>query len=743
MEEKCVDKGTANKNTFIVKLVLILINIFLIFSAIIVSWVYSRNVKEQQQNGQKETFKATIESMKQISTNYLTMELGYAKDWAQYIDEHEMTMEEALAYIRQANNQKERYAHLVDMQTFEAYSAYGKNGYTKVGCYQKFLENDSETNRIFIENMNQMYLMYNDDIHILGKYRADDIQLNVISVGTKVTLWMDDGTSKDYLLLRLIPIGSIRKIWVFPVEYMDAEIGIITRSGAYVVPSKSMKSNSFADFIRGYNFENDYNKIDQLIYRLTNKDRGLLEYKNSKGEMCYWYYSSFGQASGLHILGCIPVSKLNTTETDWTIVIMTCGILLVLVLLDGTYVLYINKKLREAFQIADSASHAKTQFLSTMSHDIRTPMNAIIGMTNIAMSHVDDPERVSQSLDKVSLASQHLLTLINNILDISKIESGNFALNPSVMSLDQSIDKLIGIMHIEIENKNIEFDVERKIDYPYLVADELRLNQIFINILSNAIKYTPQGGQIHLKVWEEAINQDHVKVIYQVADSGIGMTKEFQKHMYQMFARSQDSRVDKTQGTGLGLAIVKQMVELMSGQIQCDSSPGEGTVFTITLELERASQQVRENLKEIKQSSLEEQNYFEGIHILIAEDNDLNWEVIYELLKQYHVECDRAEDGEICVDKLEASADHAYDLVLMDVQMPRMDGKQATRRIRESSRDYVRNITIVAMTADAFAEDIQECRDAGMNAHIAKPVDIQKVLDVLRKIKQENMESSE
>ncbi len=739
MGEQQTSKETKDNRRVIVKIVLIMINILLICSAIISLWIYSTQVKENKQESQKSAFCATIESMKQISINYLTTELGYAKDWAKYISGQHMTVEDALNYIDQANNQKDRYVHIVDMQTLEAYSAYGLDAVNTVDCYQSFTKTDSDTYRIFIENMNQMYLTDGNHINVLGKYRADDIQLTVISVGTRVLLYKEDGTPKEYLLLRLIPLSSVRNIWVFPVGYQNAEVGIITRSGDYVVPSPSMKSVSFAEFIRGYNFEDDYNKVDELIDQLSDTNRGLLEYKNSKGEECYWYYSGLGAVSGLHIIGCIPVRNLESEEMDWTIILLTCGIILLLALIYGAYFLYMNQKLRETARFADNASNAKTQFLSTMSHDIRTPMNAIIGMTDIALRHGDDPKQVNECLHKVSLASQHLLTLINNILDISKIESGNFVLNPSTFSLDDSIDRLIDIMHIEIENKKIIFDVQRQILYPYVVADELRLNQIFINLLSNAIKYTPYEGHVRLSIREEAVGEERVRVIYSVTDSGIGMSGEFQQQMYEMFTRDKDSRVDKAQGTGLGLAIVKQMVDLMDGKITCDSALGRGTQFTVTLELERADKQERERLNKLQESEVGE-DHFEDIRVLVTEDNDLNWEVIHEILSLYDVKCDRAENGQVCVDKMEESEDNTYDLILMDIQMPKMNGRQATQVLRRSNREYVRNIKIYAMTADAFAEDIQECLKAGMNGHIAKPVDIKKVLEVLRKIKEEKKE---
>lgn len=258
------------------------------------------------------------------------------------------------------------------------------------------------------------------DYNILGKYRADDTQLNVISMGTPVTLLTEDGSQKEYLLLRVIPVESIRKIWVFPVEYKDAEVGIITKTGDYVVQSNAMKSRTFNDFIRVYNFQDDYNKVDDLVAVMNRNDHGLLRYKDSRDRDCFWYFSSFSENSGIHILGYLPVASVKVDRTDWTIVGMTCGVLFLLILLDGSYVLHMNHRLKETVRMAEEANEAKTRFLSTMSHDIRTPMNGIIGMTNIAMDHIQDPMFVTQCLKKVLLAGDQLLTLVNDILDISK-----------------------------------------------------------------------------------------------------------------------------------------------------------------------------------------------------------------------------------------------------------------------------------------------------------------------------------
>ena len=716
------------------KYILIFLNIILVLTGIISSLQYSNYMRRNDTEKEIDLFCGTVEAMKLISENYLKMELGYANDWAKYISSQGMTVEEALSYIRTENNQKDRYAHIVDMDTFEAHSTYQKDGDDTVTCYQKFYERDSDTDHIFIENMKQMFSEVGEEINVLGKYRADETQINVISVGTNVRLRDENGSEKDYLLLRVIPIESIRKIWIFPVEYQDAEIGVITKSGDYVIDSTGMRSRSFLDFIRGYNFEDDYNKVDELAEQLKTTENGLLKYKNSKGEWCYWYYDSFGYGTGLDIIGMIPVAKIETGSQDWTIVLTTCGLLLLLMLLDGLYILQMNRELRDTLKLAERANEAKSRFLSTMSHDIRTPMNAIIGMTEIAKKQMDDPEKLSRCLDKLSLTSGHLLTLINDVLDISKVEYGSMALHAAPFSVEKTIGNIINMIKPQAESKQLQFETEiTEIKKEYLVADEIRINQIYTNLLTNAVKYTPEGGKIILRLWEKAASEpDRIQLFFEVEDNGVGMSESFQKNMYEMFTRENDGRINQIEGTGLGLAIVHQIVGIMGGTIVCDSTEGEGTRFTVGLQLPVADANEQKLLAGGESDHMD----LTGMHVLVAEDNDLNWEILKELLAEYGVECTRAENGQICVDLLEASADGTFDMVFMDVQMPVLNGKDATRKIRASTRAYVKNMMIVAMTADAFAEDMRECLDAGMNDHIAKPVDMKKVTRLMRVVKE-------
>ncbi len=518
----------------------------------------------------------------------------------------------------------------------------------------------------------------------------------------------------------------------------------------------------------------------------------------------------------------------------------------------------------QARQDAVRANLAKSTFLTSMSHDIRTPMNAIIGMTTLASKHLNNPEYVRNCLGKVTLASDHLLTLINDVLDINKIESGNLSLNPNVFSLADSIMNLANIGRNQLNEKNHHFEIRiHNMKQEYLFADELRINQVFINLLSNAVKYTPANGRITIDVKQEPIpgDREKIRLVYVIEDSGIGMSQEFQTHMYDLFAMA-NRNTRTVSGSGVGLAICKQLIDLMEGTISCESEVGRGTKFTVTLDLtvaDRVADQLilppmklllvdddeiflataSDTLRElglspdcvnsgvkavetvtkkhregkdypliiidwlmpdmdglettrrirsqvgpdvsiivvsayapedIREAALaagangfinkpffrssayqsiseimgldlpvaeetpDSHRKVRGMRVLIAEDNDLNWEIIRELLGMYGVEADRAEHGGICLEMLESSKPGNYHGVLMDIQMPVMNGYDAAMAIRRLERSDLRNLPIIAMTADAYTEDVLRCAQSGMNGHIPKPIDMEKLLEALSEI---------
>ena len=712
------------------KIILIIGNILLILVTIIGAATYSRHIYEAQENGKKTDFIRTIESMKQVSQNYLDSEKGYVQNWAHYVSENNMTLEEALDFVRRINTNKDCFAHIVDMDTYYAYSSYYPKGKEEIYTYVQYKKGGAQGDLPFSDIMQNMFKGTEGEFDVLGKYRLDETQATGVAVGTRVTLKTDEG-SKDYLMLRIIPTEILKKSWVFPTEYSSAEVGIITNSGDYVIQSPSMKSQNFLEYICTYNFEDNYNERDDLKEQLKTSECGTLQYKNFRGKDCIWYYSSFGSDSSLDIIGALGIDELKASVDVLYIIFSVFGILIVLVVIDGIYLVGMNHRLREAARLSEQASRAKTQFLSAMSHDIRTPLNAVLGMMEIAQKRAADPEYVKECMDKGMHSGRQLMTLINDVLDISKIESGKVTLNPEKVNLTGLMGDLEDMLSQDIVYKKITLDCDYdEIPNKYIYADRMRLNQIYVNLLSNAVKYTENGGKIILRLYEEAADDDtFTKLVFYVKDNGIGMTEEFQKHMYSTFEREIKTQVNRTQGTGLGLAIVKQMVDLMGGTIECESSPGEGTAFKVSIKFKIADGY------EDGDTGIERADDICDMKLLIAEDNDLNWEIVNELLSEKGIKSERAKNGKECVDMLCSAQAGTYSAVFMDVHMPVMDGYEATGIIRGMEDDNINKIPIIAMTADAFAEDVQECLDCGMNGHVAKPVNIDKIIGYLVKIK--------
>ncbi len=675
----------------------------------------------------------------------------------------------------------------------------------------------------------------------------------------------ENGRKKQAWLLRIVPTSNLEEKWVFPKEeFGDEDFSIIDTNGNYVIRGRSFKNNNFFEFYKSYNqpgLETQSRLFSDIL-----SGTGSFNMVDSKGRECIVAHTPFTATKGWVLLNAAPVSSLNADTENWILVgVVSFGLLLLLVM-DFLYMHSFNKRLRVMAREAEAANRAKTDFLSTMSHDIRTPMNAIIGLTAIAEKNLDDREAISENLRKISMASNHLLTLINDILDISKVESGKLSMSPITFSIVETVQNLVNLSQPMIKEKNIVFSFRtNRIEKEYLYADQLRLNQIYINILSNAIKYTMPGGSVSVDLQEEESEKEGcIRLVYRVTDTGIGMSPEFMEIMYRPFSRQTDSRVNSIQGTGLGLAITRQMVELMNGTIDCQSELGKGTTFTITLDLPIAEKQLEEmridgidvliadddpilletaadtlkslgirteqantgmdalemvrrrheagndysvvildwkmpdldgieTIRRIRAevrapipillisaydwSDIEEEakeagangfigkplfrsglyekinevlgtgvkatepadDYSDlaGMKILIAEDNDINWEIISTILGMLGVTSERAENGRICVNRMAEAAEGSYDLIFMDVQMPEMNGLDATRQIRKLDNRWAASIPIIAMTADAFSENVAECLQAGMNGHIAKPIDLKIVIKEIRRIKEE------
>ncbi len=648
---------------------------------------------------------------------------------------------------------------------------------------------------------------------------------------------------------------------------------VIRKDGSFVVRSAgAYRDNYFSraeaiyDEVEGMEIEEYVAELKQAIANRTDYS-AMFEMNGKRHQM----YCSSLPSSEWYLLTIMPYGTLNeTVEAQgkhllWTC-IGTCTAILLLILIIFLKYFSINraqiKELDEVRQLAEKASRSKSEFLSNMSHDIRTPMNAIVGMTSIALTNINNTERVKDCLKKIVLSSKHLLGLINDVLDMSKIESGKMNLNIELVSLREVMDSIVTIVQPQIKEKQQNFNVFiYDIVSENVLCDGVRLNQILLNLLSNAIKYTPECGSIEVTLHEQSSpkGDDYIRILLQVKDNGIGMSDEFQEHIFDSFTRDDNKRVHKIEGTGLGMAITKYIVEAMGGEIEVNSSQGAGSEFCVTLDFKKADEQEIEmilpdftmlvvdddkqlcestsaSLKSIgiraewaldgesavemvKQHHAAHNDYhiilldwklpgmdgirtarelrkqlgndvpillisaydcseiedeareagvngflskplfrstlyyglkpytnsstetsveekididFSGKRILLAEDNDLNWEIASELLQELGLKLDWAKNGQNCVDMFEQSSIGFYDAILMDIRMPVKDGYEATDIIRSMERPDA-SLPIIAMTADAFYEDIQKCLNYGMDAHVAKPIDMKEISRILTK----------
>ena len=390
------------------------------------------------------------------------------------------------------------------------------------------------------------------------------------------------------------------------------------------------------------------------------------------------------------------------------------------------------RKIEKTAEKARLANEAKTRFLFNMSHDIRTPMNAIIGFSELLDEHLDDRQKSEDYIQKIKYSSEFLLSLINDMLEMARIESGKAVLNPEPVNARDLMESLEAVFEPATKKKGLNYSCHLSINHEYIICDETKVREIFLNVLGNSVKYTPDGGKITLSVTElPSPKVDYVLIRIVVEDTGIGMSEEYLPHIFEEFTRERTSTESKVVGAGLGLPIVKALVELMEGTILVESKLGQGTKTTIELPFPIASEEQIKSLHQEPPS--EEKANFQGKRILLAEDNDLNAEIAITILEENGFQVERAEDGQICVNMLLENEEHYYDLILMDIQMPNMNGYEASRTIRKLSGSKAQ-IPIVAMTANAFDEDKNKTLAAGMNEHIAKPFDIQVLLDHLRKI---------
>lgn len=697
----------------------------------------------------------------------------------------------------------------------------------------------------------------------------------MVLLGVPASYLMEDG-QPCIALVGFLPasyIGETLALYDDESAYSLVYSHIIRKDGSFVIRSGDAFRDNYFDRLQAI-FEEDKEDGERYIRELEAAMASQEEYNTILrfGDERRHLYCTKLEYSEWYLVTVMPYGQLDEVINDlshqWlNLVFAGCGVILLALLL--VFLRYFNilrvqmQELDEARQVAEAANKAKSEFLSNMSHDIRTPMNAIVGMTAIATAHINDQKQVQNCLRKITLSSKHLLGLINDVLDMSKIESGKMTLNSDQVSLRELMDGMVSIVQPQVRAKKQQFDVFiHDIQAENVCCDSVRINQVLLNLLSNAVKFTPEGGNIDVSLYQEDSPKGvrYVRVHLLVKDTGIGMSPEFREKIFDSFTREDSTRVHKTEGTGLGMAISKYIVDAMGGTISVESELGKGSEFHVILDLEIADveeidmilpdwkmlvvdddkllcestvaaldtigvraewtldgetaiqmveahhnrhddyqvilldwklpgmdgietariihQKLGDNvpillISAYDWSEIEESAHEAGIsgfiskplfkstlyyglrqfvnesdepveppeevhtdlhgkHILLAEDNELNWEIAFDLLSELGLELDWAENGQICVDMFENAPEGFYDAILMDIRMPVMTGYEAATTIRALDRSDA-DIPIIAMTADAFVEDIKKCLEHGMNAHVAKPIDVREVARLLEK----------
>lgn len=755
----------------------------------------------------------------------------------------------------------EELSHNADIRDFE---------------YMAFYTRDGALQTIYGENVKINTL---DDVKSTLQRNGQIIEQGITASGERLLLignsaeyQLSDGTKSEAIVVG-VSMDYLNEAMFMDSDESQSYSHIIRKDGNFIVRNAGAYRESFFDRMQAE--YNDFNgitiaeHIDRLKDAMNNNEdysahvmiNGLecqLYVSPMSGNMT-WYLVSVMQDATINNV----ITKLDSVRTST----MVGSLAIIILIMIAIFIMYYDmtrkqiEEINKARQEAVRANMAKSEFLSSMSHDIRTPMNAIIGMTEIALKKLDDTARVEDCLKKVKMSSKHLLGLINDVLDMSKIESGKMTLNNYPFSLRDVVDDIVNIMQAQIKSNKQSFDIFiQKIISEKVHGDNVRLNQVLLNILSNAVKFTPEMGSIDFYVYQEKspLGDNYVRTHFRIKDTGIGMSEEFQKKIFDSFSREEIKKVHETIGTGLGMSITKHIVDLMEGTIELKSKLGEGSEFHITIDFERADddeemtlpnwnilvvddneqlcisavdsltelgvnaewardgmcavEMIEEHhnqnndyqfvlldwkmpgmdgiqtLREIRKrvgddipifiisaydwSEIEEEansagvrgfiskplfkstlyyclnEYlqdpkeekaeniqtvdFTGKHILLSEDIEINWEIAHEILTSVGLEVDRAENGRVCVDMFEKSELNHYDVVLMDLMMPIMDGYEASMAIRRSSRQD-RDIPIIAMTADVLSDAVQKCKDSGMNDHIGKPIDIKELMLVLQK----------
>ena len=847
-------KTKRGKDRFIA---LALSNIAIAVFVLILCVGYSQNVRSDKERAARDAFTAAVESTAQLSYGYMSSLQNECDSWAAYIENHGYSAEEAVEYLKEVNINSDVSVHILYYDTLSGLSTGSGNNGNKVD-YSQVAESFTYILPLMINGTRGEGTVY-----ISSAYINPVDGINSIGFCSLLTVRDDRGGDAKAILVKTIPVNVLHSQWLFPGAYREAEVSLIDINGRYIIQSGSMSGDTFWTFIKQNNGLS-YVDIGRFQSSFQKEDKCLVELKDQAGEDAYYVSSQIENTLNCTFVGYIQSKALVDIGFDWHMLFyVTIGFLLLL-LLDGSHIMSINRQLKKSVEETQNANMAKTRFLSSMSHDIRTPMNAIIGMSVIAQSNLNSPDKIQDCLAKINTSSRHLLNLINEVLDMSKIESGKIDLIYEEVSLPKLIEDVMDVFRPLVAEKYQTLQVNaNRVRHEHVVTDKGRLQQVLVNLLSNAVKYTPEGGNIGLRIQETpSFAKGKGQYSFVVTDSGIGMHEDFISHVFEPFSRADDARINNIQGTGLGMAITQNIVRMMNGTIEVKSTPGKGSQFVVAVTFDLCSEPEtddgelaglpvlvadddqaicesvseilnelgmqcswvlsgREAVDRVVKAHEQSDDFFavildwimpdidgletlklirtrvgpdmpiiiisaydfseiedkfrlagadafitkplfkskivyafqkfrrndrsesrsamhtrpnaalNGKKLLLAEDNELNREIAMELLKAHGLLIDTADNGLMAVDRFKTSAPGEYACILMDIQMPVMDGYNATKAIRALEHEDAHTIPILALTANAFASDIGKAHSAGMNDHIAKPIDVELLMETL------------
>lgn len=680
-----------------------------------------KNMEESVQSIQRSVF-----SMGQLIYSYFNSQQQTLQTINTYAIEKQLSFLEVIDLLTLISQKNKLQFQIIEENTYMGYSLDSSEKYPEVdysdSSYGSLQNSLSKSNIIF------------GSIGITAEFANYLNGINSVAIFLPMHFYSFTGDTtieKSYVVMQIVELKNLFQSFVDLPLYKNYSASLINSKGDYIFKQGNFQGVNFFNDLAFYNNLNN-EKIQEIAEQVVQSSDTSLIMNNSKGEPAYYYFLNLGNSKNWHYVMSVPITSLWNNKISYLFNTIFFVFILSLAFVNFAYILKMNRNMKKSLEETKIANLAKTEFLSRMSHDMRTPMNGIIGMTELTLAENDLSPKVRENIETIKEAGNFLLQLINDTLDMSKIESNKMTLNPVPVNAEKFLKSALIIPQLAAEKKKINFETYFfNINFNTCVyLDPLRVQQIFLNVLSNAIKFTPDYGNVTLTAEVISRKNDKVEVEFTVTDNGVGISKEFLNKIFIPFEQEYNCNLRPGSGTGLGLTIVKKLVDMMNGSITVDSVLGEGTWVSILLPFDLCIKE--EKKEESEQKTLNQDLLFINKRVLLVEDNQINAMVAKQILESKKMIVESVSNGLDAVKKVRTNPPLWYDVVFMDIRMPIMDGIEATKNIRNiPSREDLKTLPIIAMTANAFDDDIKCSKEAGMNDHLAKPIDITVLFNTL------------